>query len=59
MVADIENLDCPRPSPRGNELSQMLKMVSETLIFLIPVKKIEVIHGQFLKLRTFEIRQFL
>ncbi len=40
IVVDTENLNCPRPSPRANELSQILKMVSQTLIFLIPVKKI-------------------
>ncbi len=40
-----ENLNCSRPSPRGNELSQILKMVSQTLIFLIRVKKIEEIRG--------------
>ncbi len=56
---DTENLNCPRPSPRGNELSQILKMVSQTLVFLIPVKKIEEIHGQFLKFHTLEMRQFL
>ncbi len=39
IVVDTENLNCPRPSPQGNELSQILKMVSQTLIFLIPVKK--------------------
>ncbi len=54
-----ENLNCPRPSPRGNELSQILKMVSQTLIFLIPIKKIEEILGQFLKFHTLEMRQFL
>ncbi len=56
---DTENLNCPRPSTRGNELSQILKMVSQTLIFLIPVKKIEEIRGQFLKFHTLEMRQFL
>ncbi len=56
---DTENLNCPRPSPKGNELSQILKMVSQTLVFLIPIKKIEDIHGQFLKLHTLEMRQFL
>ncbi len=59
MVVDTENLNCPRPSPRGNELSQILKMVSQTFIFLILVKKIEEIHGQFLKCHTLEMRQFL
>ncbi len=59
MVVDTENLNCPRPSPRGNELKQILKMVSQTLIFLIPVKKIEEIRGQILKFRTLEMRQFL
>ncbi len=34
-------------------------MASQTLIFLIPVKKIEEIHGQFLKFHTLEMRQFL
>ncbi len=56
---DTENLNFPRPSPRGNELSQILKMVSQALIFLIPVKKIEGIHDQFLKFHTLEMRQFL
>ncbi len=56
---DTENLNRPRPSPRGNELSQILKMASQTLIFLIPVKKIEEIHGQFLKFHTLEMQQFL
>ncbi len=56
---DTENLNCPRPSPMGNELSQILKMVSQTLIFLIPVKKIEEIHGKILKFQTLEMRQFL
>ncbi len=59
IVVDTENFNCPRLSPRGNELSHILKMVSQTLIFLIPVKKIEEIHGQFLKLHTLEMRQFL
>ncbi len=54
-----ENLNCPRPSPRGDELSQILQMVSQTLIFLIPVKTIEEIHGQFKKFHTLEMRQFL
>ncbi len=40
-------------------MSQILKMVFQTLIFLIPVKKIEEIHGQFLKFHTLEMRQFL
>ncbi len=56
---DTETLNCPRPSPRGNELSQILKMVSQTIIFLIPVKKFEEIHCQFLKFHTLEMRQFL
>ncbi len=34
-------------------------MVSQTLIFLIPVKKIEEIHGQFLKFHTLEIRHII
>ncbi len=55
---DTENLNCPRPSPRGNELTQILKMVSKTHI-LIPVKKIEEIRGQFLKFHTLEMQQFL
>ncbi len=56
---DAENLNCPRPSPRGSELSQILKMLPQTLIFLIPVKKIEEIHGQFLKFSALEMRQVL
>ncbi len=56
---DTENLNCPRPSPREYELRQILKMVSQTLIFLIPVKKIEKIRGQFLKFHRLEMRQFL
>ncbi len=56
---DTENLNRPRRSPKGNELSQILKMESQTLIFLIPVKKIEEIHDQFLKFLTLEMRQFL
>ncbi len=56
---DTENLNCPRPSPKGNELSQILKMVFQTLIFLIPVKKIEKIYCQFKKFHTLEMRQFL
>ncbi len=52
---DTENLNCPRPSPRANELGQILKMVSQTLIFLIPIKKIEEIRGQFLKFHTLEM----
>ncbi len=56
---DTENLNCSRPSPRANELSQILKMVSRTLIFLISVKKIEEIHGQLLKFHTLEMQQFL
>ncbi len=49
---DTENLNGSRPSPRGNELSQILKMMSQTHIF-------EEIHGQFLKFHTLEMRQFL
>ncbi len=56
---DTENLNCPRPTPGVNELSQILKMVSRTLIFLIPVKKIEEIHGQFLKFHILEMQQYL
>ncbi len=52
---DTENLNCLRPSPSGNELRQILKMVSQTLIFFILVKKIEEIHGQFLKFRTLKM----
>ncbi len=59
IVVDTENLNCPRTSLRGNKLSQILKMVSQTLIFLIPVKKIEEIRGQFLKFHTLEMRLFL
>ncbi len=33
IVVDTENFNCSWPSPRGNELSQILKMVSQTLIF--------------------------
>ncbi len=57
-MVDTENLNCPRPSPRGKELSQILKMVFQILIFLIPVKKIEEIHDQFLKFHKLEMRQF-
>ncbi len=39
IVLDTENLNCPRPSPRSNELSQILKMVSQTLIFFDPSQK--------------------
>ncbi len=56
---ETENLNCPRTSPKGNELSQILKMVSQTLTLLIPVKKIEEIRGQFIKLHILEMRQFL
>ncbi len=42
---DTENLNCPRLSYRGNKLSQILKMVSQTLIFVISVKKIEEVQG--------------
>ncbi len=59
IVMDIENLNCPRSSPMGNELNPILKMVSQTLIFLNPVKKIEEIHGPFLKFHTLEMLQFL
>ncbi len=59
MVVDTENLNFPTPSSGGDELSQILKMVSQTLILLIPVKNIEDIHGQFLKFHTLEMRQFL
>ncbi len=45
IVVDTEKLNFPRPSPRSDELSQILKMVSQTLIFLMEVKKIEEIHG--------------
>ncbi len=56
---DTENLNCPRPSPRANERSQILKMMFRTLTFWIPVKKIEEIRGQLLKFHTLEMQQFL